>query len=127
MNPASLVQVVLSLVLSLAQEGCGHLRQKTADCSRANGQSLHEPTVHDGANVHPLHKLVVNGELTRCDFFLNQIESASLNINEHHVLYKISLRTTRVDCTLKSYSRACDDYLARFFNAYQLLLLSFAS
>ena len=50
----------------------------------------------------------------RCDFFLIHFKSGGLKRN-------------KVDCSTKSFSSACGDCLMRFWNAFQLLLLSFAS
>ena len=73
---AALVRVAISPV-PLIQEPRGHPRHRPADCSEANGDSLHESTVH-GSTVRPLHKCwcVVS---QRCDSLLIQFENGGLD------------------------------------------------
>ena len=100
---------------------------QTAYCRKAYGHALHEPNrpfMVEQTFIHCKNLWSLVG--SRCDFLLDQFESGGLNLNWHLVPDpKISLqKMKRVGCIPRSYSRACDDCLAHFGNAFQLLLLS---
>ena len=56
----------------------------------------------------------------RCDFFLSQFDSGSLNINWHLVLDPTFYckKYTELVCTPRSFPRACDDCLARISTGF---------